>query len=95
MDEGLTPPGDIAYDHTPDEQTALTHFQDVHRLEFHRHTWGLTSAMPISSKRQSTAPPAESDAEQCVLDADEVIGAAGSLVACQQRARADRGRPSR
>jgi uncharacterized damage-inducible protein DinB len=41
MDEALAPPADIAYDHTPDEQTALSQFLDVHRLEFHRRAWGL------------------------------------------------------
>lgn len=41
MDEALAPPPEIAYDHAPDEQTALSQFLDVHRLEFHRRTWGL------------------------------------------------------
>ena len=41
MGEALAPPADIAYDQTPDEHTALSQFLDVHRLEFHRRTWGL------------------------------------------------------
>jgi|TARA_R110002110_G_scaffold75673_3_gene199949 uncharacterized damage-inducible protein DinB len=44
MDETLAPPGDIAQNHTPDEQTALNNFLDVHRLEFHRRVWGLTAS---------------------------------------------------
>lgn len=43
MDDALAPAADIAYDQTPNEQTALSQFLDVQRLEFHRRAWGLNA----------------------------------------------------